>query len=34
MLMLGYLDAWNAVLTAISEVGRGDLVESLKIGNP
>lgn len=28
--MLGYLDAWDTVLTAISEAGRGDLVESLK----
>lgn len=30
MLMLGYLDAWDAVLTAVSEAGRDDLVESLK----
>ena len=28
--MLGYLDAWDTVLTAISEAGRGDLLESLK----
>lgn len=28
--MLGYLDAWDTVLTAISEAGRSDLLESLK----
>lgn len=28
--MLGYLDAWDRVLTSVSEAGRGDLVESLK----
>lgn len=28
--MLGYLDAWDTVLTTISEAGRSDLVKSLK----
>ena len=28
--MVGYLDAWDTVLTTISEAGRSDLVKSLK----
>ena len=28
--MMGYLDAWNLVLSTISEAGRTDLLENLK----